>query len=74
MHAELRHEYEDNFGLEVVGERDGKRVPFFGDGISAPAGGELDAAELRLERAGYRVTAWRAVAGGWDGDVEMSRT
>jgi len=74
MQAELRHEYEDNFGLEVVGERDGGRAVFFGEGISAPVGGELDAATLRLGQAGYRVTEWRAVPGGWDGDVEMSRT
>lgn len=74
MHAELRHEYEDNYGLEVVGERDDQRAVYFGEGISAPAGGELDAATLRLERAGYEVTGWRTVEGGWDGDVTMSRT
>lgn len=74
MHAELRHEYEDEWGLEVVGERDGARAVYFGEGISAPVGGEQYAAELRLGLAGYRVTGWRTVEGGWDGDVEMFTT
>ena len=69
MWAELRHEHEGDWGLEVVGIRDGRRVVYFGEGISAPIGGEQDAAELRLEQAGYRVTGWRTVDGGWNGDL-----
>lgn len=72
MWAELRHEYEDRWGLAVVGERGGTRAAYFGDGISAAPGGERGAAELRLGLAGYRVTGWRVAEGGWDGDVAMS--
>lgn len=74
MWAELRHEFGNDWGLEVADERDGARAVFFGEGISAPVGAEQDAAELRLERARYQVTAWRVVEGGWDGDVEMLPT
>jgi len=70
MWAELRHEYEDYWGLEVVGERDGRRAVFFGDGIEAPAGGERAAATERLARARLTVVSeWRRLDGGWDADV-----
>lgn len=72
MHAELRHEYGNQYGLAVVGERGGRGVTFFGDSIEAAPGQETQAATTRLALAGYRVRGWsEAAGGGWDGDVEI---
>lgn len=71
MHAELRFQYGDRrrgtWLLEIVGERDGGPVTYFSDSIGAAAGREIEEAISRLARAGYTVTGWREVEGGWDG-------
>jgi hypothetical protein len=67
MWAELRSEYDDYWGLEVVEVRGGERRYYFGEGIKAPSGRETEVAAARLELAGYHVRGWNAVDGGWDG-------
>lgn len=70
MWAELRHEYDDRWGLAFGSVRDGQRVPHFGEGIQAPPGREREAATERLAVAGRAVISkWRQVQGGWDADV-----
>lgn len=67
MWAELRHEYDTQWGLAVIGLRDGRRVPFFGDSVEAAPGQETQA--MRLALAGYQVRGWSETAGGWNGDL-----
>jgi hypothetical protein len=69
MHAELRHEYGAQWGLAVIGLRDGRRVPFFGDSVEAAPGQETQAATARLALAGYQVRGWSEVPGGWDAEL-----
>lgn len=69
MHAELRFEYGTQWGLAVIGVRNGQRVPFFGDSVEAASGQETQAATARLALAGYQVRGWSEVAGGWDGEL-----
>lgn len=70
MWAELRFEYPGHWGLEIVGERDGQRVVFFGEGIEAAPGHERSVATRRLHKAGHALTSgWQPVPGGWDADV-----
>lgn len=68
MNAELRHLYDNQWSLELVGERDGHHVVGFSEDIPAPPGSEREAATARLVRAGQPDTwVWTQVAGGWDG-------
>jgi len=69
MRAELRFEYAGHWGLEVVGERDGERAVFFGEGIEATAERATEAATARLALAGYQVRGWSKTVGGWNGDL-----
>jgi 1,4-dihydroxy-2-naphthoyl-CoA synthase len=72
MLARLRHQWDDSWLLEVVGERDGRTVWFFCEDITAKAGAERGTAVARLVRAGYRELQeqeWVNVDGGWDADV-----
>jgi hypothetical protein len=74
MWAELRHLHTDTWVLEVRAVRDDRPAWYFGDQIQARAGQETAVAAARLALAGYQVRGWSEVAGGWDGDVAMSRT
>lgn len=68
MRAELRHLFDNEWRLELVGLRDGQPVTYFSEDIEARTGTERDAAEARLLRAGYRGEwVWTQVDGGWDG-------
>ncbi len=70
MWAELRHEYGEQWGLAVVGIRDGQLVTFFGEWVEALPGRETEAASARLALAGYQVRGWSEVeGGGWNGDL-----
>jgi hypothetical protein len=68
MRAELRHQYGDVWVVDVVEDRVGGRATFFSDYIDARAGGECEAAAVRLEHAGQPGPwTWIKVDGGWDG-------
>lgn len=68
MHVELRHLFEDQWRLELVGERDGQPVTYFSEDIEAGRDGEREAAAMRLVRAGRMETwIWSPADGGWDG-------
>jgi len=69
MWAELRHEYGNQYGLAVVGERGNHAVTFFGDQIEASPERATEVAAARLELAGYQVRGWSETAGGWNGDL-----
>jgi hypothetical protein len=69
MWAELRHEYGNQYGLAVIGERGTGTVTFFEDSVQATPERATEVAAARLELAGYQVRGWSETEGGWNGDL-----